>query len=276
MPIYSKVPWLKVHEYLLQVGSCRTISEFMLTACREAEKLIPFDTTACLHRLIDGRVFDICLGGIGCGVAETASYNDYYRLKQPGTPATSGRRSDQDRGFLMSTPVIDWRKLQHLEYASDFMLPNRMYKSLAHVFPTQQIALSVHRSRLSPDFKEEDITVLDLLNQHLNIYWSLLVEREGLNYRPAAEKSGLRSVSGEASRLGLTQRELEIALLLSERLSMPEIADRLFISPRTVEKHAENIYGKLGISKKHEVGERLFSFRPSLAKRGDGSSNWTD
>jgi DNA-binding CsgD family transcriptional regulator len=66
----------------------------------------------------------------------------------------------------------------------------------------------------------------------------------------------------DATRLGLTRREHEIALLLSERLSMSEIADRLFISRRTAEKHAENIYGKFGIRKKQEVGERLLSFRP--------------
>ncbi|MGA2640801.1 MAG: helix-turn-helix transcriptional regulator [Spirochaetia bacterium] len=59
----------------------------------------------------------------------------------------------------------------------------------------------------------------------------------------------------EASRIGLTQRELQVALLLSERLSMPEIADKLFISCRTVEKHAENIYGKLGIRKKRELSK---------------------
>ncbi|MGA2640462.1 MAG: helix-turn-helix transcriptional regulator [Spirochaetia bacterium] len=262
MTDYSKVPWLKVHDYLLQVGSCRTIREFTLTACREAEKLIPFDTTACLHRIIDGRCFDTCLGGIGCSTAVTASFNNYYRMKQPGAPAASGEHSDQDPGLLMFAPIIDWRKLQRLEYASDFMLPNKMYKSLAHALPAQQVALSAHRSRLSPDFKDIDVTVLDLLNQHLNIYWSFLVEREGAKYGPAPEKSGLRSVREEASRLGLTQRELEIALLLSERLSMPEIADRLFISRRTVEKHVENIYGKLGIRKKQEVGEHLFGIRP--------------
>jgi DNA-binding CsgD family transcriptional regulator len=137
------------------------------------------------------------------------------------------------------------------------MLPNKMYKSLAHVFPDQQIALSAFRSQLSPDFTDTDVTVLNVLNQHLNTYWPFLLERERSKSAQPMEKSGLHSVKQEALRLGLTQREAEIALLLSERLSMPEIADRLFISRRTVEKHAENIYAKLGVRRKSEVGEHL-------------------
>ena len=66
------------------------------------------------------------------------------------------------------------------------------------------------------------------------------------------------AIGGEPGTV-LTRREQEIAFLLSEKLSMPEIADRLFISCRTVEKHAENIYGKLGVRRKREVGEHLLS-----------------
>jgi DNA-binding CsgD family transcriptional regulator len=254
---YSKVPWVQVHEYLLKVGSCRTIRDFTITACREAERLIPYDTTACMHILINGMYFDICLGGSACTSEVTGAYNTYYRTRQPGVPGVGGKHSEQALGLLMSSHVVDWRKLQYLEYSTDFMLPNRMCKSLTHVIPAQQIALSVFRSRSSPDFKDTDATVLSVLNQHLNTYWPLFVEREKAASSTAREESGLYSVQQGAVRLGLTQRETEIALLLSERLSMPEIAHRLFISRRTVEKHAERIYAKLGVRKKAEVGEHL-------------------
>jgi DNA-binding CsgD family transcriptional regulator len=250
MTDYSRVPWVKVHEYLLQVGSCRTIREFAVTACREAERLIPFDATACLHRLGDGRWFERCLGGINCTRPVTASFNTYYRLRQPG--AGSGPL-DRDMALLLSAPFVEWRRLQRLEYASDFMIANKMSKSLARILPAHVISLSIHRTRQSQDFREVDAIVLDLLNQHLNQYWSLLVQR-------GEDGAGRESARAEARRLGLTMRETEIALLLAERLAMPEIARKLFISPRTVEKHAENIYGKLGISSKREVGERLRGF----------------
>ncbi len=48
-------------------------------------------------------------------------------------------------------------------------------------------------------------------------------------------------------RTMLTNRELEILNLVVQGLSNKEIADKLFISVRTVEKHKSNILNKLGL-----------------------------
>lgn len=45
----------------------------------------------------------------------------------------------------------------------------------------------------------------------------------------------------------LTPRELEIARLVAQGLTNPEIGKRLHISPRTVSTHLANIYERLGI-----------------------------
>lgn len=45
----------------------------------------------------------------------------------------------------------------------------------------------------------------------------------------------------------LTNREIDVLILLSQRLSDKEIAERLVLSPVTVKKHAQRIYGKLGV-----------------------------
>jgi two-component system response regulator FixJ len=51
------------------------------------------------------------------------------------------------------------------------------------------------------------------------------------------------------ARLGeLTARELQIARALAEGLSAPAIAERLSISPRTVEAHRNNLFRKLDLS----------------------------
>lgn len=47
-----------------------------------------------------------------------------------------------------------------------------------------------------------------------------------------------------------TGRELEVLKLIAEGNNNEEIAEKLFLSVRTVEKHITNIYGKLGISGK--------------------------
>ena len=46
----------------------------------------------------------------------------------------------------------------------------------------------------------------------------------------------------------LTSREEELLLLVAEGLSNDQIADRLILSARTVERHMSNVYRKLGVS----------------------------
>jgi ATP/maltotriose-dependent transcriptional regulator MalT len=85
-----------------------------------------------------------------------------------------------------------------------------------------------------------------------------------LSYRAAAERElrklgqrpyrrtrpGRRDGGGIAS---LTGRELQVARLVVDRRTNPQIADALFLSPRTVETHIRNICRKLQVSSRVEV-----------------------
>jgi DNA-binding CsgD family transcriptional regulator len=66
--------------------------------------------------------------------------------------------------------------------------------------------------------------------------------------------------SGErlADRFGLSPRETQVALLLSERRSNSEIAAALGISPHTAKRHTERVLGKLGVSTRRAVGTVVF------------------
>jgi ATP/maltotriose-dependent transcriptional regulator MalT len=57
----------------------------------------------------------------------------------------------------------------------------------------------------------------------------------------------------DAGMASLTKRELEIAELITDRLTNPQIAGRLFLSKKTVESHVRNLFVKLGASSRVEV-----------------------
>jgi ATP/maltotriose-dependent transcriptional regulator MalT len=89
-----------------------------------------------------------------------------------------------------------------------------------------------------------------------------------LRYRAAAERElrrlgqhvHRRTRAGDAEGSGiasLTARELQIARLVVDRRTNPQIAEALFLSPKTVETHMRNIFRKLGVSSRVAVARTV-------------------
>jgi DNA-binding CsgD family transcriptional regulator len=77
-----------------------------------------------------------------------------------------------------------------------------------------------------------------------------LLRARAINTKPALVLLDERRVRPEPERireLGLTQREGEVLTAAAAGLGDAEIADELFISARTVQKHLEHVYRKLGV-----------------------------
>ncbi|MBW2000192.1 MAG: hypothetical protein JRJ29_19815 [Deltaproteobacteria bacterium] len=62
---------------------------------------------------------------------------------------------------------------------------------------------------------------------------------------------------------GLTERELDVVFLLSKGLKNSEIAQRLFISPYTVDNHLKSIYRKVGVKNRTSLVHRLMHYSPA-------------
>ncbi|MFF5083305.1 AAA family ATPase [Actinoplanes sp. NPDC000266] len=75
----------------------------------------------------------------------------------------------------------------------------------------------------------------------------LLATGETVRPRPAAAPLG-----GD-----LTGQERQIAVLVRDGLSNPEVGERLFLSPRTVEWHLRKVFAKLGIDSRRQLRDVL-------------------
>jgi len=72
-------------------------------------------------------------------------------------------------------------------------------------------------------------------------------------------KEETRERQAESPLGDLTSREYDVLSLMSEGLSNKEIASRLFVSPKTVEKVVSGIFRKLGVSSRTAAVKRFLS-----------------
>jgi DNA-binding CsgD family transcriptional regulator len=83
--------------------------------------------------------------------------------------------------------------------------------------------------------------------------WS---ERARVELRASGETARKRDPSTTAH---LTPQEVQIARLVSEGLSNKEVAAQLFLSPRTIDSHLRNIFGKLAITSRTQLARLSFA-----------------
>jgi DNA-binding CsgD family transcriptional regulator len=97
---------------------------------------------------------------------------------------------------------------------------------------------------------------------------------EALGLQPWADKARAElRASGErdsepapTTREPLTPQELQIAQMAAAGLSNREIADRLFLSHRTVGAHLYRVFPKLGVVSRSELPRALASIEPALTR----------
>ena len=66
-------------------------------------------------------------------------------------------------------------------------------------------------------------------------------------------RAGDDEIPGELRARGVTGREVEVLRLLGEGRSNREIGERLYLSPRTVERHVANLTAKVGVDRRTEL-----------------------
>ena len=124
-----------------------------------------------------------------------------------------------------------------------------------------ETSLNLARSCAAP--YEEALTVLSLaelcIAEHRKDDAAALLDTTAGMLKPLEARPALARLAGLRARLahrdtgsthpaGLSARELEVLRFVTEGLSSVEVAERLVLSPRTVEQHLQSIYSKLGVS----------------------------
>ena len=70
---------------------------------------------------------------------------------------------------------------------------------------------------------------------------------------PAPRSRGGTAVSPRLRARGITAREAEVLGLVAEGMTNAQVAERLFLSPRTVDTHVANLLAKAGVPSRTQL-----------------------
>lgn len=125
--------------------------------------------------------------------------------------------------------------LSRLEQAVALARPGRLVRTFVDLGPPlAELLRQLAGRRVATEYLNQVLTAFDL---------------------PAKAQAPVVTVESEIVE-PLTERELEVLVLLGERLTNPEIAQRLVISPHTAKRHASNIYQKLNVSNRRQAAAK--------------------
>ena len=86
-----------------------------------------------------------------------------------------------------------------------------------------------------------------------------LLRRAGVSTRRGR---GTSSVPGDLAALGVTSREMDVLRLVSDGASNAQVAERLFLSPRTIETHVASLLRKTGSEGRDDLRRWLGALTP--------------
>jgi DNA-binding NarL/FixJ family response regulator len=72
-----------------------------------------------------------------------------------------------------------------------------------------------------------------------------------------------RRICNHNREICMSEREAEVARLVAQGLPSKAIAERLIVSPKTVQTHLSNIFGKFGLSNRTELALMMVQMEKS-------------
>lgn len=181
----------------------------------------------------------------------------FRRLAHQNPLVSRLQRTRDGRAYRFSD-VLPQAQLHQLQIYRELYAPLGVEHQIAFTLPSPRgHVLGVALSRSGHDFTDLERDVLNRARPFLIQLYRNAMALTAL--RASAEQRRPESVERRLSRAGLTRREAEVVRLVAEGRSNQQIADRLTVSVRTVHKHLENAFRKLGVRSRSEAAAQIWA-----------------
>lgn len=296
----------KLLEGIEHVHSARTLTELMQCALETLTRMIRCDAGVFAHRDMTTATFRTAWTPTHLPLSD---YGEAYENHLPEHPLMSHFLRTQSSDPKRISDVVCNADFERRGIYHEFYQPLRLNRQLGVLLrpgPRSLVGISVNRQ--GREFSQRDVRVLSLLRPHLSLAVRRLGLGRSAVRRPALPrtvgKGRVAFLAGpfrtafwrakpfeaadpteypesiapadderaeDLHRTGLTPRETEVLHWVAEGKTNPEIGIILQTSPRTVQKHVEHIFQKLGVETRTTAAVRAMELfgdaRPAAPQR---------
>jgi DNA-binding CsgD family transcriptional regulator len=219
-------------DLLAELQSCRDEATLRLRLTDTVDRLVPCDLVSLNYIDMDGSNGGTTTSFNGGFSADTELANAFDEFAEQHPLVIEMVRTGESGPRRMSDfiTVPAFKRLDLYQYV--FRPLESLHQIGFSLATSSSLVIGIGLNRGRRDFSDTQLELVSLLHQQLPAVFSHVAAR---------------SAHPRYAGFGLTDREYQLWSMLDEGLSNPAIAQRLFISRRTVEKHLENLYAKLGV-----------------------------
>jgi DNA-binding CsgD family transcriptional regulator len=235
-----------IGDFLINCGNSECPRELAVRIIENMNKIMPYDQARIYF--LDQKGF--VTGEILLGVDRRwmNAYRDYFSLILDGKYAVPGRVKNSDVRRVKSAGIINYTVCSGDEFVSDYIRPQKILYNLSCSLYDQhgiiKKILMFDRAGKT-NYSERDILIFSMILPHLqNLHKNYYAQ-------PKSDDNFCQDDRDPDS--GLTKRELEIAMMVSEGYTPERISKSLFVSRTTVYKHIAHIHEKLNVSNRQEL-----------------------
>lgn len=263
MAVLSEKDYRDVLDLVYLANSCQDIEQFVTHFLPAVSRA--FRSEIATFHLLQGNPRKPKIGESRSFYSEKSSlvedtynpkiYKEYYYQQSP----LLKEAISSPQQALKIAAVMSQKDWERHEFFVDFILPQHLYWELFLALRWENKlagVVTLWRQRKQEDFIDSDLLKGEILAPHLMLVVNNLCKPNVLK-GPDGEITGydIENIKKKfISNFHLSEREAEILDGIINGMSYDEIANKCFISRFTVHSHVKNIYTKIGIHNRIDLG----------------------
>jgi len=263
MAVLSEKDYREVLDLVYLANSCQDIEHFVTNFLPEVSRA--FRSELATFHLLEGNPQRPVIGESRGFFSDKCSsnedkynpqlYKDYYYQQSP----LLKEAISSSKQVLKIAAVMSQKDWERHEFFYDFILPQHLYWELFLALRWENNlagVVTLWRQRKQEDFLDSDLLKSEILAPHLTLVVHNLCSSNALKGKNGEiiGYDGQKIKEKFISNFHLSEREAEILDGVITGMSYDEIANKCFISRFTVHSHVKNIYSKIGIHSRIDLG----------------------